>query len=563
MAQITSREELEEWLKDKPIDWAQIIAARAALRALPYAFAEASPQKWVNKYALSLLRAVTISWAARNFPGHGMVNAAFSAFSDAAAAAQADSAILKASAANDADAQFTIATLASDRTVNVSVASAVANAANANSTAHLAVYTAAAAAFAAATADNAAAATAAYAALWANVEHDCNWLETKDDRLSSARRLTHSKLWAAGEPEAWDEVRTFATKRLAALKDENDRNQHYQIWIEWYKRRVKGAEEAFDIPGDIDRTEDKAILGRLADATDQDFWGKGATYVNTTLQGWINEARERVRSDETPDKPPPSTPETIRAVAAEIASPTITLTNDQLDVITNTAFDGQTDTVNLDEAIAILRAVVAALLGGLPGNAPRSFAANLTIYDGELAKRDAKPFLGVLVRMEKSVSAGFHAEPELFDAGVATNFESYFDAHQEFMTHYRRNEEREAKIAQFKIDDAVASGIALTGPVDEVAKEVAALAEQGLVTEGYAQAVKEQQEINTQIALYSSSLPTPSGEPTAKERHILQTVGFYERSLAVATNIVSVSTQFAAFIIVLREAIAALLKFFV
>ena len=165
--------------------------------------------------------------------------------------------------------------------------------------------------------------------------------------------------------------------------------------------------------------------------------------------------------------------------------------------------------------------------------------------------------------MEKSVSAGFHADPEMFDVGVTTNFESYFEAHLAFMTHYSRNEEREAKIAQFKIDDAAASGTALTGPVDDVVKEVDALAEQGLVTDGFVQAIKEQKAINDDIALYTSSVPTISGGPTVKERHILQTVGFYERTLAIASNAVTVAKPLIAFIKILKEAIEALLKFFI
>ena len=519
MAQITSRESLEEWLKNKQVDFAPVINARAALRVLPYAFGESTPDNWVTRFSLSLFRATAISWAACNFPAHDMGKGVGFAHAEAAASARA----FPASAAFSAYASAAFSASASTD-------------AYAAADAHASIFSAPAA--------------------WININHDCDRLASEVDRASAARRLTHAPLWPIAAPRRWEGAWASAASRLNAL------DESYGVWIDWYNRRIKGERAAFDIPGDDDRTEDKAILARLADATNEDFWDKGATYVNTTLQGWIDEARERVRQSETPDEPPSPTPEAIRAIAAEIASPSVTLTNNQLDVIANTTFDGQSDTANLDEAIAVLRAVVGALLGGLPGNAPRSFAANLTIYDGELAKRDAKPFLGVLVRMEKSVSAGFHADPEMFDAGVTTNFESYFDAHLAFLTHYRRNEEREAKIAQFSIDDAAASGVALTGPVDEVVKEVDALAEQGLVTDGFVQAIKEQQAINYEVALYTSPASAKSGEPTVKERHILQTVGFYERTLAIAANTIAVTTQFAAFIIVLKTAIEALLKFF-
>ena len=60
MAQITSREELHVWLKDKPADWAQVIAARAALRVLPSAFVHDGndSDKWMKASAIAFFRAV-------------------------------------------------------------------------------------------------------------------------------------------------------------------------------------------------------------------------------------------------------------------------------------------------------------------------------------------------------------------------------------------------------------------------------------------------------------------------------------------------------------------------
>jgi hypothetical protein len=135
---------------------------------------------------------------------------------------------------------------------------------------------------------------AAYSAFWAFTNHDCNWLSNETDPRLVSRRLTHEPLWPVGEPERWSEAWHYAAAGLHDLK------QGYDVWIDWYNRRIRGERASFDIPGDSDRTEDKAILARLADATDEDFWGKGATYVNTTLQRWIDEARDRVRPRDAP-----------------------------------------------------------------------------------------------------------------------------------------------------------------------------------------------------------------------------------------------------------------------
>ncbi len=543
MAHITSREQLEDWLKDKPDDWKQIIASRAGQRALPYSFVPGTPDEWVLTYSLVPFRSTLMSWSACNHADYPL-RKAFDVFGEVSnmAATQAtdfdDSRAYSAiyASGHAVSAMYPWSEFDKERGINDALElwgsqnRLMGCLSNAVAYAEMAVGS----------------------HVMRSIHHDCNWLEA----ANASDGLGSVALWKADPPYGWNEAWVSAANRLLAL------DPTYQVWIDWYNRRIEGHDAAFEIPDDTGLVQDKAILARLANATNEDFWDKGATYVNTTLQGWIDEARERVRQSETPDEPPP-TPDAIRAIAAEIASPTVILTNNTLDVIANTAFDGQTDASNLDEAIAVLRAVVGALLGGLPGNAPRSFVANLTIYDGELAKRDAKPFLGVLVRMEKSVSAGFYADPEMFDVSVTTNFESYFDAHLAFMTHYRRNEEREAKIAQFTINDAAASGVALTDPVDEVVKEVDALAEQGLVTDGFAQAMKEQKAINDEVALYTSSAPAISGEPTIKARHILQTVGFYERALAVASNASTVAKPLVAFIKILKEAIEALLKFFV
>lgn len=273
MAHITSREELEEWLKDKPADWAQVIAARAALRVLPHAFAEVAPKEMVDDHTVMSIRALSVSWAARNLPGHDMTYAtvaAANATSDIAA--HADAALLYAGYAG---------AVATDAAYAFAVAS--------HAAAHFAAHTPAHAVKEAATA---ARASDAIYAVWENADHDCEWLERNAASTSAAEMLTHIELFPAGEPKGWRKVCSYALMRLGAL------DPTYQVWIDWYNRRIEGHDAAFDIPGDIDRVHDKAILARLADATDEDFWGKGATYVNTTLQGWIDDARIEARVED-------------------------------------------------------------------------------------------------------------------------------------------------------------------------------------------------------------------------------------------------------------------------
>jgi hypothetical protein len=265
MAQITSRKQLERWLKGKPLEWGPVIAARAALRVLPYMFMESAPDEWVKTHSLIVFRTMFISWAACNFPAHDMHQAANRVVPAAGAAAHSAGSLSKAAFSNHADNSLKMAKFAR--------AAEVLNLPNELDTA-------------------AKAANAVDAASgWANISHDCDWLASEGDPASASRSLTRVALRLASEPKGWSEAWGFAIERLNAL------DQGYSLWINWYNDRIQGVDTAFNIHGDIFGTEEKAILTRLANATNEDFWGKGATYVNTTLKGWIDEAEERGNSE--------------------------------------------------------------------------------------------------------------------------------------------------------------------------------------------------------------------------------------------------------------------------
>ena len=288
MVEITSRQELQKWLKDKPDECAQVIAARAALRVLPYPFQHHIAQDWVAKFALVLFRANAIAWAARNFPAHDMGRAAARAARVAYGAANA----AHTAAAHTAAACAAAAYAAAAHTAAARAAAAYA-AARADT-----VYAATNAAYAA----HAGADAGADAAMWNNVSADADWLSREGDPVLAANRLTVELLWLRDPPEGLQEVWDNAAARLTAL------DPSYGVWIDWYNRRIKGADASFDIPDDKDRVEDKAILIKLADATNKDFWDKGATHVNTTLQSWIDEARARAVE---PDEPEPQNQDVV------------------------------------------------------------------------------------------------------------------------------------------------------------------------------------------------------------------------------------------------------------
>jgi hypothetical protein len=79
MASITSREDLEQWLSDKPPDWAVAIAARAALRVLPQvgdvlltARSNIGPHDDVlATIVLPIFRGMAAPWAGGKYPARG------------------------------------------------------------------------------------------------------------------------------------------------------------------------------------------------------------------------------------------------------------------------------------------------------------------------------------------------------------------------------------------------------------------------------------------------------------------------------------------------------------
>jgi hypothetical protein len=288
---IDSREKLKARLMSRPIEHAQVIAARAALRVLPYAFGEREPDNRIIIDALRVFRVTSISWTARNFPANDIRNTAADKSIGTSyiyvAAAYAVQTAVKAYAA----------------ALAVNATNTAALAVNATNTAALAVNTTD---ISSDSADLPKYGDAypdhgdAYA-IWENTLADCDWLAEShnhaDYSANTARLLTREPLWLRTSAINWPNYKDDAVNRLLTL------DPTYQVWIDWYNRRIEGHDAAFEIPGDTDRIEDKKILIRLADATNVDFWDKGATYVNTTLQRWIDEARARV----APPPPPQST----------------------------------------------------------------------------------------------------------------------------------------------------------------------------------------------------------------------------------------------------------------
>jgi hypothetical protein len=253
---IRSQSALRDWLRGQPSICAQVIIARAALRTVPLLMPGYHIVDWLIFAALPVFRATCISWATCSYPEHDMSDAAFHAARVSFPSIdEAHYAIVTIQKAVDAAARHE--TTAS-RVASTAVGPAVKDSTEARIC----------------------------------LDSDCQWINNQVDvrPKTASRRLTRRPLWTRGvegvRQDAWIEM----SKQLKEI------DPNYSVWTDWYERRIRGKRAAFDIPGDKGRVEDKKILRRLADATDEDFWGKGHEYVNATLKGWLDEARELVAS---------------------------------------------------------------------------------------------------------------------------------------------------------------------------------------------------------------------------------------------------------------------------
>ncbi len=254
MVKITSRAELEDWLDDKPKDWALVIAARAALRVLPIALTDEFVIEY-DDFTLALLSSTLISWAAGNITSYRIHFRNASIIDSAATTGN--------SSAHDAIFAIYCANETAYRN----------NRAAATSTTFFAAR----------------AVTPEVEFIWLSIEDDIKFLERSSAKYP-AMNLTSAPLWSS-QNVASEILHQWQKTRSNLLEI----NNNFIHWIDWYERRLLGKDSGFDIPHDIDRTEDKAILIKLADATDEEFWDKGPEYVNAQLGEWLREARQRAQ----------------------------------------------------------------------------------------------------------------------------------------------------------------------------------------------------------------------------------------------------------------------------
>lgn len=441
---ISSREELEAWLKDKPREWAHVVALRAALRVLPLPCDPAAfrGQPADLRLPLAVFRAGEMLSGARKIPP-AEIAAARSAAADGAAVNAAARA--GAAAASYGSAAATAAAYASAYAAATVAYHAYASAAS-DAADHAARAAAALSAASTYAADSPAAyaatgnanRSAAHAAVWAALSGDCAQLE---DGIAPAA-LLDQLLWIE-RPDWFQDAWGRAAKWLS-------RPEHgFAIWREWYFGRLEGLPHAFDR---FDAAADEDFYRWIIGQND-DWWKREPAAVNADIAAKVEELRIPDNTDdpaseslsaEAASSPPPDTirPKQVREILQEIASPQAVIANGQISFRANAEFetpDGDLETWHPRHLLDI----VDVLRLGLRDNAPNPLMVGLGKYH-EVLSRD--PELPIITTLQACIgvvrdtrSSDGH---EIWAEGLEKPFDALFEGHERLLKDYPRLQER-------------------------------------------------------------------------------------------------------------------------
>ena len=527
MVDVKREEELREWLAGNPKEWARAIATRSALRILPLGM-DGDYIAQNPTLPIAIFRATAVAWLALNSPALDARDAATAADEAAEAAAELFP---------EAEVARSVANSAADAAFGYSFDSGNAGSRSAFWAADAAAY------------------FNAEAAIWAQISADREWLDSERDQKSAARRLGNRPLWKGPRPEWLDDSWLMARSNLIAM------DANYRFWIDWYERRVIGERSSFEIPGDTRRKEDKQVLRQIAEAPNT-FWARDTKFVLAELVSWLNDARERVSGDIALETTDPIMGETALQLRSA-ASPQAIAKNGKLDAGPNSQYDQPTYSGDLANLPSELRSFSRVLSLSLGKNASAFMRASLAEYENEVLVRGNQPILGVLKGLASAIarevwspeSMAASDDPDEWEMrderewgpGMADLFRTFFRYHQDLITHFPLDEEREEILRSLPIDEQAASGDALIDPVELVTGLIRDLHGQGMATDDILKIVEAHEQYNANIA----SLPpvgadVPSDYVTPKRRHVLMTAGFYLHLYSVLGSTASLSSVIAA-----------------
>jgi hypothetical protein len=508
---ISSSEELEAWLKDKPLQWAQVVAFRSALRVLPLAFSSQMFRSGGDEAvrAMALFRAMAV--VSGRFSAPRIVRSSIAPRSAlngrarrAALAASGAFSALTAALSEEASRRFEVTHAYAVRAVVGAAAADVARGSEAVSSAAAAAASATAAAASSrvtATGSDADRETAR-ATVWQSITDDCDQLMRKN----AIESVLDSPLWPVRPPRWVDQKWALASSWL------NESRDGFALWADWYARRLSGKQFAFE---GFDEGADREFFTRLF-AQDNLWWVDKRVDVNAEIAGWVKELSKRKEinvsaldsplSDATsPPLQDTISPEQVREILQEIASPQAVVANGQISFRANAEFETPNGELEAWHPRHLLD-IIDVLRLGLRDNAPNPLKVGLAKYYEVLARDPDLPVITTLQTCIGVVRTTFQSDGhEIWAEGLEVPFDALFHGHKRLLSDYPNLQERRRLRDQITPTPAARKIDGLNADIARFADIAAQLEELGVTDEtahAYLQSIVD---IGRQIALGSGT----------------------------------------------------------
>lgn len=507
ISEIDSRETLEAYLKDKPIEWSRQVALRSAFRVFPFVLQQT---RWSKENHSEYLQLVISAWRCLSISLHVAVRPNIDLRDAASAASAANAAFTSASAAN-ASFAASAASAAFTSAANASFAAANANAA-----------AAAAASFAAAAADA--------AEMWKSVRNDLYL-------LSEGTELLFVPLYKyVGSGEADDTVVPVRSWHRGHAMDfaasEPVNGTQATILSDWYLALLDSGFSKTpwgEIGSDIDL--EIAEKGK-------EFWDGEPDDVMTeiaSIVGWPEYGREENQVEKL------GKDETVAMLAA-MSSPEPRLDeNKLLDIQPNQEFDlpfVDDDLTDLPQTLATLARTMSR---GIPPNAPLMVKPSLEEYSDHLFKYGAQPILGTVKALAEIIEADFKSrDSSAWSEGLQKAFEKFWESHLKLIEHFPRDLERIEIVKNTNIDEQAADSKELIDIYNDLWAYVPELYDDKQVTQAFAKFMKGLEE-QFHYARTVPPRPLEDEAPSAIKRFTLRAIGVFERMYGFVGSTASIA----------------------
>lgn len=544
MVEIRSHQELQQWIADQPSSWGAVVGARAVMRSLPFISFDRDDR--FEAEALIILKLAFLSWHKALDADRDVISEDY--ISRYIKRLERDKIAFQDITKSQFNYSESAGISASTKSIQSLHSFIDGNIRNAIDYSIGAANDANAALFGSSGFDTPETVRDRY---WSEIARDCEWLRNKSINSDVIEGLATQPLWSGHLPPLF--LKSLFTLRSKLLNID----ESYATWIEWYQHRVDGYLPMFIIDGDIDSEFDREIVERIISATENEFWSRGAVFVNRTLQVWLAEARARV----TPPESMALESEAVSAKLLESASPQARIVDGKLDAVPNTLFDAPQYSDVLSDLPSEMHAFLVVLEQSLPRNCPSIMRNCIKGYADELLVRGNRPIVNVLTGMASAIAAQFWIvgegddpknpetwqvrNPEEWDSGTVDLFRTLFRKHFDLIAHFPLNAEREVLIASTPIDEIRASGATLLEPIQAINELIISLNKDGLATDNIVKIM----EAHVRYARDVSGLPVaiqPIADidmATPKRRFVLNSAGFYLHTYSILGSTASLASS--------------------